>query len=116
MRVSRWGTSLAVRLPKTLVEDLGLKPGDKLEVVSATPNRLVVAEDQSRGLAVQQMRDRAWSLRYVREFAGRHNIRGLDTLEQMAVLARGFVGKRLKYVDLIAATATPVLDTGSDVF
>ena len=61
MQVSKWGNSLAVRLPKTLVEDLGLKPGDKLEVVSATPKRLGVAKDESRRLAVQRMRDRAWT-------------------------------------------------------
>lgn len=55
--------------------------------------------------------------RYVQEFAGRHNIRDLDTLEQMQVLARGFVGKRLKYVDLIASvTAAPLPEAGSDVF
>ncbi len=54
--------------------------------------------------------------RYVQEFAGRHNIRGLDTLEQMAVLARGFVGRRLKYADLIATTATPLPQGGRDVF
>ena len=41
--------------------------------------------------------------RYVNEFAGRNNIRDLDTVEQMTVLARGFVGRRLKYADLIAA-------------
>ena len=35
--------------------------------------------------------------RYVREFTGRNNIRDLDTIDQMAVLARGFVGKRLTY-------------------
>ena len=40
--------------------------------------------------------------RYVREFAGRHNIRDLDTVMQMSTLARGMVGKRLKYRDLIA--------------
>jgi len=40
--------------------------------------------------------------RYVREFAGRHNIRDLDTLAQMSLLARGMVGKRLRYRDLIA--------------
>ena len=39
--------------------------------------------------------------RYVSEFAGRHNIRDLDTIVQMNVLARGIVGKRLRYVDLI---------------
>ena len=40
--------------------------------------------------------------RYVREFAGRHNIRDLDTIAQMSLLARGMVGKRLRYQDLVA--------------
>ena len=40
--------------------------------------------------------------RYVREFAGRHNVRDLDTIVQMSTLARGMVGKRLKYTDLTA--------------
>ena len=42
--------------------------------------------------------------RYVREFAGRHNVRDLDTIEQMCVLARGMIGKRLRYRDLVAAS------------
>ncbi|MYH35079.1 MAG: IS1595 family transposase [Gammaproteobacteria bacterium] len=40
--------------------------------------------------------------RYVNEFAGRHNIRELDTLHQMAYIARRLVGKRLSYAALIA--------------
>ena len=40
--------------------------------------------------------------RYVNEFAGRHNIRDLDTVDQMAFLAQGFVGRRLTYQELIA--------------
>ena len=40
--------------------------------------------------------------RYVGEFAGRHNARPLDTLDQMRAIARGMVGKRLRYDDLIA--------------
>ena len=40
--------------------------------------------------------------RYVREFTGRNNIRDLDTIDQMSALARGFVGKRLTYKELIA--------------
>ena len=40
--------------------------------------------------------------RYVNELAGRHNIRGMDTLTQMAVIARKMLGKRLRYADLIA--------------
>ena len=40
--------------------------------------------------------------RYVNEFAGRHNIRNMDTLTQMAVIARKMLGKKLPYADLIA--------------
>ena len=39
--------------------------------------------------------------RYVAEFAGRHNVRSLDTLDQMVGLALGIVGKRLSYRELI---------------
>ena len=62
MRVSKWGNSLAIRLPKALAEDLGLKPGDELELVSATSKRVVVAKDERRRLAVERMRDRAWPM------------------------------------------------------
>jgi antitoxin component of MazEF toxin-antitoxin module len=32
MRVSRWGNSLAVRLPSAVVEALGLKEGELIEI------------------------------------------------------------------------------------
>ena len=40
--------------------------------------------------------------RYVNEFAGRHNIRELDTIDQMAFVAMALVGRRLKWKELIA--------------
>ena len=40
--------------------------------------------------------------RYVTEFAGRQNVRQLDTITQMALLARGLEGKRLPWKDLTA--------------
>ena len=40
--------------------------------------------------------------RYVSEFAGRHNIRELDTLAQMQHVVAAMVGRRLMYRDLIA--------------
>ena len=40
--------------------------------------------------------------RYVREFAGKHNLRHLDTRDQMAMVAAALVGKRLLHRDLIA--------------
>ena len=39
--------------------------------------------------------------RYIAEFAGRYNIRSLDTIDQITALALGMVGKRLRYRDLI---------------
>jgi antitoxin MazE len=32
MQVAKWGNSLAVRLPASVVEALGLKPGDEIEI------------------------------------------------------------------------------------
>lgn len=40
--------------------------------------------------------------RYVKEFAGRQNIREFGTADQMRFLAQGLVGKRLRYKDLVA--------------
>lgn len=36
MQVSRWGNSLAVRLPAAVVKALGLKEGDQLEIQIAS--------------------------------------------------------------------------------
>ena len=40
--------------------------------------------------------------RYIGEFAGRHNARAVDTIEQMTLMAQGMMGKRLTYQELIA--------------
>lgn len=42
--------------------------------------------------------------RYVCEFTGRYNLRGLEPLEKMRAVAHGLVGKRLRYVDLVGRT------------
>ena len=59
MRVSKWGNSLAVRLPRNLVEALGLSPGDELEIIASEQGSITVRRDQSRELAVERMRNRA---------------------------------------------------------
>ncbi|MDE0675153.1 MAG: IS1595 family transposase [bacterium] len=41
--------------------------------------------------------------RYVDEFCGRHNVRMLDTMDQLERLAQALVGKRLRWADLTAA-------------
>ena len=40
--------------------------------------------------------------RYVAEFAGRHNVREQDTIDQMSHVFAGMIGKRLMYQDLVS--------------
>ena len=40
--------------------------------------------------------------RYVEEFAGRHNIRRADTIDQMNAMVKGLEGERLRYQDLVS--------------
>ena len=40
--------------------------------------------------------------RYVTEFAGWHNAREADTIDQMTGVVAGMAGKRLRYSDLTA--------------
>jgi antitoxin MazE len=42
MRIAKWGNSLAVRLPRAVVEALGLKEGDEIEVEVTGTKRLEV--------------------------------------------------------------------------
>jgi antitoxin MazE len=61
MQVAKWGNSLAVRLPATVVEVLGLKEGDDLEID-------VVG---SRALEVRKKPGSRELLARVRKFRGR---------------------------------------------
>ena len=47
--------------------------------------------------------------RYVKEFEGRHNVRPLDTAEQMSTMAARTVGKHLPYADLIGPEYTRMI-------
>ncbi len=48
MQVSKWGNSLAVRLPAAIVDALGLKEGDQIEIRVAGKRAFEVGRDQSR--------------------------------------------------------------------
>ena len=56
MQVSKWGNSLAVRLPSTIVEALDLKEGDQIEIHIAGSREFEVSRDRSREKALERLR------------------------------------------------------------
>jgi len=56
MQVSKWGNSLAIRLPASVVEALKLKEGDEVEVRVAGERAFDVALDRSREQALERIK------------------------------------------------------------
>ena len=56
MNVSKWGNSLAVRLPAAVVEALELKEGDEIEIGIAGNREFTVSRDHSRENAMETIR------------------------------------------------------------
>jgi antitoxin MazE len=56
MRVSKWGNSLAIRLPDTIVKALKLKSGDEIEIVLRTERVFEVERDTSRERSLVRLR------------------------------------------------------------
>jgi antitoxin MazE len=56
MQVSKWGNSLAIRLPAVVVEALELKEGDQIEVRVAGAREFEVDRDRSREQALERLR------------------------------------------------------------
>ena len=56
MQVSKWGNSLAIRLPAAVVKALDLKEGDHIEIQVAGKRAFEVSRDQSRERALAQLR------------------------------------------------------------
>ncbi|MCP5426349.1 MAG: AbrB/MazE/SpoVT family DNA-binding domain-containing protein [Gammaproteobacteria bacterium] len=61
MQVSKWGNSLAVRIPAAVVEALNLKEGDQIEIQVA----------DERTFAVSRAPDKQALLTRLRKFRGR---------------------------------------------
>ena len=59
MRVSKWGNSLAVRIPRDVAEALGIKEGDDIDLCRAEAGRVGVSRELSRGELIQRIRDMA---------------------------------------------------------
>ncbi|WP_300043002.1 AbrB/MazE/SpoVT family DNA-binding domain-containing protein [uncultured Paracoccus sp.] len=60
MQVAKWGNSLAVRLPARMVQELGLKAGDEIEITAADAGHF----------QVQRRRDPEEILKQLRTFRG----------------------------------------------
>jgi antitoxin MazE len=56
MQVSKWGNSLAVRLPTAVVEALELKEGDQIEIRIAGARTFELSRDQSKSRALERLR------------------------------------------------------------
>jgi antitoxin MazE len=64
MQVAKWGNSLAVRLPAAVVESLGLKEGDEIELraAEAGAREFLLARPLTREEAVEGLRRLGWRL------------------------------------------------------
>ena len=56
MQVSKWGNSLAIRLPASVVEALELKEGDEVEVHVVGDRAFGIDRDRSRERALERIR------------------------------------------------------------
>jgi antitoxin MazE len=56
MQVSKWGNSLAVRLPAAVVDELKLKEGDQIEIKVAGRREFKVSRDAARQQALARLR------------------------------------------------------------
>jgi antitoxin MazE len=56
VQVSKWGNSLAIRLPAAVVDALDLKEGDQIEVTIAGTRQFEIRRDRSREAAIERLR------------------------------------------------------------
>ena len=56
MQVSKWGNSLAIRLPASVVEALGLHEGDDIEVIIADERVFQVRKKPGRDAVLARLR------------------------------------------------------------
>ncbi|MGV8399299.1 AbrB/MazE/SpoVT family DNA-binding domain-containing protein [Pseudomonas aeruginosa] len=56
MQVAKWGNSLAVRLPASVVEALELREGDDIEIVVDEPRTFAISKKPGVNELLQRMR------------------------------------------------------------
>ena len=57
MKVSKWGNSLALRLPRAVVEALELKDGDSVDVHIVGKRSLEIEKKKSRKELIESLRE-----------------------------------------------------------
>jgi len=62
MHVSKWGNSLAVRLPKKLVEQLGVEEGDEVNLTAAADKTIEVEKVDRRKQFLAELAKFNWPL------------------------------------------------------
>lgn len=55
MQVSKWGNSLAIRLPASVVEALAIKEGDDIEIIVAEDRVFAVKKKPSRTALLKKL-------------------------------------------------------------
>jgi antitoxin MazE len=55
MKVARWGNSLAVRLPRSHVEALGLREGDEVEIAPEAIRKVASDEEARRAAFLRRL-------------------------------------------------------------
>jgi antitoxin MazE len=56
VKVAKWGNSLGVRIPKDVVESLGLKEGDEMEIFASENGLLAMSRRLTREEAIEKLR------------------------------------------------------------
>lgn len=59
MKVSRWGNSLAIRIPADVATAVGLKEGDEVQVTARRADQLEVEKDPRREEALRRLNELA---------------------------------------------------------
>ncbi|HZZ61252.1 MAG TPA: AbrB/MazE/SpoVT family DNA-binding domain-containing protein [Roseiarcus sp.] len=62
MHIAKWGNSLAVRLPKALVQSMGLKAGDEVDLTRLSDRKIGVRKIDRRAQFLDEMAQFNWPL------------------------------------------------------
>ena len=62
MQIGKWGNSLAIRLPSSLVDRLALKEGDNVQIEVADAQRFRIARDTRQDDALAALEELGWTL------------------------------------------------------